>query len=332
MHKRDVMPLIKETWELRKKKNFREAELKLLEALELSPGNPLVEANLAEVYLMQGNLDEARKAALKALEKNPVQVHALTALGVTALEEGALAEAIENLQQALERAPNAYRAGRLARAYELNGEGEKALQILQQALEDHPGDRYLLKQYSGLKKKVQASAPPAGETLPGFSPEDETSLPYAEQMREKLRRLPPEKAAAQLQKTVRVGKRSQNPHLHSLLGDLWRQAERDGEAAAAYRSARELDPEDRYSLAHEAFCYRRLGRKMDAWPLLKQLLRQNPRDNAVKSAFLKDASELQRQAEAIELLEDILESRPHFRELYGAVKKLGKQIEGEERY
>lgn len=326
MSEKDYKRVIDQCWQLRREKKLREAELVLHEALaEYSAGSYeqiLLTANLADVLLHQGNLTEARRLALLVLQKEPVQLTALTVLGVAALEQKEAAEAVENLSKAYARGPNPYRAGRLARALVLDGRAEQALFVLQEALQKNPGDGYLLRQYSHLKEKAHPAPDREDELLAGLSREEEAFLPYAEQIKSKLQQLKPAEAAEQLQKIIKVGKRKENPHLHLLLGDLKRKAGLEADALDAYSKAWELDRENFLALAQLLYCYRRLGRKEEAWPLLKRLLEHKPGDQTAKASFVKDAAELGKIEEALNFFTELIARYPHRKELYGVLRKL----------
>ena len=325
MNKKDYKNAIDHSWQLRREKRLRDAELVLLEAMaEYPAGNyehRLLSANLADVLMHQGNFSEARKLAFEVLQKEPSQAVALTVLGLVALERKETSEAVENLNQAYTRAPNPYRAGRLARALELDGQEDKAHALLYAALQKYPGDSYLIRQYSHLKDKAPVKA--KGDVLPAELYRDEEAfLPYAERMKTQLQHLDPLEAARQLQKIIKVGKRKENPCLHLLLGDLLRKAGREADAAQAYHQARELDPENVLALSQLTYSRRRLGRKDEAWPLLKLLLEHRPADQTAKAALLKDAVELGKTEEAAVFLKELIYKYPHCKELYGLLHKL----------
>lgn len=332
---KDYKSVLRQSWQLRRDKRFPEAELVLHEALaDYSDGgfeHNLLKANLADVLLRQGNKAAARKLALEVLEKQPSQVTALMVLGLAALEEKVTAEAVENLAKVYRLAPSPYRAGRLARALELDGRVEQALAVLQEALQENPGDSYLRQQYGTLKEKAAVPAATSDPAAPGPAATDrpraaeaaeEDFLAYAAQMKEKLKGLEPAEAAAQLQKIIKVGRRKANPHLHLLLGDLRRKAGDEAGAAAAYAQAWELDPENLLALSQLLFSYRRLGRKEEAWPLLKRLLYHRPGDKTAKASLIRDALDLGKEEEAVLFFEELLQRYPHHKEFYGAIRKL----------
>ncbi|MFO7952290.1 MAG: tetratricopeptide repeat protein [Bacillota bacterium] len=332
MTSKDFKEIIDQSWQLRKEKQFREAELLLHEALaNYSPGSfehNNLKANLADVLQRQGDVEAARQTALEVLEKDPGQVIALTVLGLAALENKQAGEAVENLKKAYQVAPNSFRAGRLARALELDDNLQEAVAVLREALQKNPGDSYLLKQHNALQKKLEAKEPrsekepPTPENiLPGEIKEDDL-IPYAEQMRAKLEKLEPAEAASQLQKVIKVGKRKENPHLYLLLGDLLRKAGDENRAADAYLKARELDPENLLALSQLLYSYRRLDRKEEAWPLLKLLLYHRPDNKAAKSSLIRDAIDLDKARETARFFEELLQKYPQRKELYGAIRKL----------
>jgi len=336
----NLKKILDQSWQLRREKRFREAELLLHEALDEHPSDSFehnaLKANLADVLLRQGDNKGARETALEVLDKEPSQVTALTVLGMAALENKTAGEAVENLRKAYTLGPNPFRAGRLARALEMEGKTRDALSFLEEALQSYPDDGYLLKQYGALKKKAgsdqkaadQKQAAP-GELLPKDIKE-ENFLPYAEQMKEKLENLEPKEAVSQLQKIIKVGKRKENPHLHMLLGDLCRKAGDESAAAEAYWKARELDPENLHTLSQLLFTYRRLDRKEEAWPLLKLLLYHQPMHKSAKSSLLKDAVELDKEKETALFFEELIQKYPEHKEFYGAIRKLMKAAENKE--
>jgi tetratricopeptide (TPR) repeat protein len=326
MSERDYKGIIERSWKLRREKKLQEAELVLREALaEYSAGSyehTLFTASLADVLLHQGNVAEARRLSLAVLQKEPSQVTALTVLGVAALEQKEAAEAVENLSQAYARGSNPYRAGRLARALMLDGKAEQALALLQEALQKYPADSYLLRQYSHLKDQFTDAPSREDALLVDLSREEDAFLPYAEQMKSKLQHLEPAEAVQQLQKIIKVGKRKENPHLYLLLGDLTRKAGLEADAAEAYRRARELDPENLLALSQLLYCYRRMGRKDEAWPLLKLLLYYRPGDRTARASLVKDAAELGKTEEALNFFTELIAKYPYRKELYGVIRKL----------
>ncbi len=335
----DYKSVIDKCWQLRRAKHFAEAEMLLQENLEhITPGSfgyRVLRANLADVLLQRGDKKAAHETALQVLAEDPDQAVALTVVGMIALYKKQYDESVENLKRAFELVPSGYRAGRLARAYELAGDPEKALAVLRQTLEQNPRDGFLLRQYNKLEQKVAVELPTVkiqsqSERPTVDAPEEKDHFPYAEQMRAKLKGLDPSEAAAQLQKVIKVGERKLNPYLYMLLGDLHRDSRDEEGAVEAYRQAYELDFQNLQALSQYLFALRRTGRKQDAWHLLKELLSRRPDDVTAKSSLIKDAGDLNKEEEAALFFEELLEKYPDRKELFGAIRKLRKAIEQKE--
>lgn len=334
MVEKDYKAALDQCWQLRREKKFREAELLLNEALAEQPAtsfeHKILKANLADVILRQGNAKEAREMALEVLGEDSRQVAALTVLGMATLEMKKPDEAAENLQKAYDLSPNPFRAGRLARAYELSGSIDKALTTLKNALQQYPEDSYLLKQYISLQERASKDFKKSGSDMQQVLPDqvdEEDFLRYAEIMKAKLNNIDPAKATEQLQKVIKVGKRKNNPHLHLLLGDLLRKTGNEGGALEAYHQARELEPQNMLALSKLLYTYRRLGRTEEAWPLLKLLLYHRPADKTAKASLLKDAVELKKTKETALFFEELLEKYPQRKDFYGAIRKLKQAAE-----
>lgn len=329
--------IIERCWQLRKERRLAEAELLLHEELEKYASDSfayrLLKANLADLLLQRSDNAAARNTALEVLADDPDQVVALTVLGLVALNKKEYAEAVENLKKAYALFPGGYRAGRLARAYELNNEAEKAVDVLNDALLKNPRDGYLLRQLNSIREKTAEGEGTAGinkeQPLPSVSGVDEDEyFPYAEQMRVRLNKFLPAEAVEQLQKVLKIGGRKSNPYLWLLFGDLQRKAG-DAEAALeAYHEARTLDPQNPLALSHYVYALRRLRRLDEAWPLLKELLLSRPLDVTAKSSLLKDAGDLNREEEAALFFEELLQKYPERKEYYGAIRKLREASAG----
>jgi tetratricopeptide (TPR) repeat protein len=323
--------IIDRSWQLRKDKRLAEAELLLHENIEQHAAGSfayrILKANLADVQLQRGDQEAARETALQVLAEDPNQATALTVLGLIALDRKSYHEAVENLKKAYDLFPSGYRAGRLARAYELNGEADKAAAVLQDALLKDPRDGYLFRQRNNILKKISKTSGSADHaeiatSIPVTGVGGDDCFPYAEQMRNRLQNLAPATALGELQKVLKVGERKKNPFLQLLLGDLQRDAGDDEAAVEAYRQAQLLDPQNQLALSQYVFALRRLGRREEAWPLLKELLLRRPLDVTAKSSLLKDAGELNREEEAVIFFEELLDKYPERKEFFGAIRKL----------
>jgi tetratricopeptide (TPR) repeat protein len=121
--------------------------------------------SLGEALLRENKPAEAFQYLNRAVEAEPTSWRAHAVLADACLRQGLLDESIEHAERALELGHG--HAGIiqpvLARAFHLHGDEERAIDILQAYLRDHPADAAATKQLENL----QASVGPAGKPLPG---------------------------------------------------------------------------------------------------------------------------------------------------------------------
>ncbi len=125
--------------DLIRKKEFAEAEALLLEALEKDPMNALFESLLAETYLNTGKIDKALEANNRALAINPSDFFALQRKGDICALKKQYDEALEiftNLLSSPKATHHLYR--RIAKIYQLLKKPQKAIEIIQKAIEKSP--------------------------------------------------------------------------------------------------------------------------------------------------------------------------------------------------
>ncbi len=170
------------------------AQMHLTKALEMAPGNPLVNYLMGECWLRAGNINEATKRFENAISLDPKQPQALFALGRLRYQQGDMVKATEFLnqevvsepqswqahwllgaaflregdyQQAREQAESALRYGKekadpariiLAVALAKLGERDEALKILTDYLRKHPDDPHV-QQIRRIVDKLQQAQP-----------------------------------------------------------------------------------------------------------------------------------------------------------------------------
>jgi len=112
------------------------ASVHLQEALRLGVDNAELRRNLGLAMAQQGKLDDAVTHLLKAVELQPSYVPARVNLGAVLLSQGKAKEAAVHLSEALRLEPgNLNAAVNLAEAYAQTDEFDKALPLLEKALE-----------------------------------------------------------------------------------------------------------------------------------------------------------------------------------------------------
>ncbi len=120
---------------------YEQALSSLQDAIELSPDNPGLLANMAHVKASQGELDEAEENFRKALKADPDLEPAISGLGTILVHTGRANETIEFLQKFFEREsePSIGVMIAMSRAYVAEGNHSKAITLLEQAEKVAPG-------------------------------------------------------------------------------------------------------------------------------------------------------------------------------------------------
>gem|GEM_PF-334249 len=117
------------------------------ETLKISPGT--VQARVMKAAALQrlGRIDEARTMLNEVLEKNPKQVETLLELGILNLSQKKSKEAEDLFRRAFEADPNNLR-GLLgeSRAYLMEGQPDKSVQIIQEEANKHPNRLDLIRE------------------------------------------------------------------------------------------------------------------------------------------------------------------------------------------
>ncbi len=120
---------------------YEQALSSLQDAIELSPDNPGLLANMAHVLASQGNLDEAEENFRKALKADPDLEPAISGLGTILVHTGRANETIEFLRKIFERdsEPSIGIMIAMSRAYAAEGNHSKAVALIEQAEKIAPG-------------------------------------------------------------------------------------------------------------------------------------------------------------------------------------------------
>jgi tetratricopeptide (TPR) repeat protein len=120
---------------------YNQALAKLKEALEISPDNSELLANMAHVEASLGKLEDAEENFKKALEINPDLEPAISGLGTVLVMAGRSEDTIDFLQRYLDEGSKASTdiIIALSRAYASQDNHEKALALLERAEKVAPG-------------------------------------------------------------------------------------------------------------------------------------------------------------------------------------------------
>ncbi len=129
---------------------YDQALAALKEAIESDPENPELLANMAHVEASMGDLEAAEGHFKKALDMNPDLEPAISGLGTVMMMSGRTGDSIDFLQKYLEDGENTSVGAMVAlsRAYSLQGEHAKALELLKKAEKVAPEHPELVREFA----------------------------------------------------------------------------------------------------------------------------------------------------------------------------------------
>ena len=317
--------------ELRIRGRFREAEQELNEALEESPGSPLLRASLANLHLTQDRPVEARVIAETILLENPHYPQALYVLGQVYGREGRHEKALECFTRAAELDGGAYLTLRVAttlRKLERYGE---ALDTLDGILVREKDNARALKEKALILNRMErpGEALTLYERVQELDPEDS----FVRKEIYRLRGLGREDEAVirELKTVVGLSSRKDDAQLHGYLGKKLRDSGAVEEAAAEYHTAWTLAPRNVFFLKQEGFCHNKLGNRREAMESLEEAFLSDPDDFAVRSTLEKLYTSTGDSAGFAALVAKALERHPGNGKLMGILKRLEKEIDAKNR-
>jgi tetratricopeptide (TPR) repeat protein len=127
-------------------KSFERAE-------KLEPKNPILETEIAKLYIEKGNLDKAEEKLKFALNLNPWYIEGNFQLGRVYFNKGKVDEAISQFENVISLMPNHSNSlYSLGLCYEKKGEKEKALGYFRRVLDLNPGNPDVLQKIQELEK------------------------------------------------------------------------------------------------------------------------------------------------------------------------------------
>lgn len=313
--------------ELKRKGKYHQAEEELKDALNEEPFNPLLKSSLADVYMRQAKPLEARILAEEVLTSDPGHPQALVVLGEVFLKEKNMDQALECFRQAFRKEPRPYVTLRIARTLRNMGRYAEALEELDSVLVSERGNRLFLKEKALTLNRMERwdEALEIYEKLRVLDPQDRFVV--KEIFRLKGRSRSDEGVVKELSAVVRVPSRQDDAQLHGFLGQKLKHTGQVREAAAEYRTAAQLEPENPYFLKQEGFCHYRLKNYSQALICLEEAFRKDPTDYIVKGTLEKIYATLGRLDDFLALLEDVLQRHPHNVKLMGTIKKIKKRLD-----
>jgi len=312
--------------DLKKRGQYQEAGRELKEALEDAPDHFLLKASLADVYLRQDRSMEAKILVESILSFDPQYPQAQYILGEIHFKQNLFEQALQCFRQASQKDPRPYLILRVARTLSKMERHKEALEILDSALVRGRKNPGLLKEKALILVRTNRSdeALDIYEKLHELNQDD--SFVRKEIYRLKGKNRPDEKVIHELQTVVKLSSGKDDAQLHGFLGQKLKGAGKLEEAAAEFRVAQRLDPNNVFFLKQEGFCHYQRKDYEKAIQTLRDAFRRDPSDFIVKKTLEKIYTTLQNLEGFILLLEEILRDHPHNVKLMGTLKKIQKQV------
>ena len=136
-----------------RQRRFDQAQAELQAALRIEPRFVPAYVNLSDLYREQDRDSDGEKALRAGLRQVPDNAELHHALGLTLVRLKRLPDALEELRKAASLAPDSARFAYVyAVALYSGGKRDAAMQVLEQALKRHPGDRDILLALAGYSR------------------------------------------------------------------------------------------------------------------------------------------------------------------------------------
>jgi len=314
---------------LKKTGQYHEAEEELRNALQDAPDHPLLKASLAELYLRQDRLTEARMLSESILSLDPQYPQAKYLMGEISFKEDRLEEALQYFYQATQKNPSYYAFQRLARTLRKMKRYEEALDTVNSALVKYKNNLPLLKEKALVLSRMRHwdEALRIYQKAKELDPKDKFVVKEIYKLRGMDR--DDEKVIKELQMVLSLPSEKDNQQLHGLLGQKLKEAAKWKEAAVEFHTAWLLSSGDVFFLKQEGYCHYHLGNYEKATKYLGEAFKKKPNDYILKATLKKLYTTTGNLKLFAGLIEETLKDHPHNVKLMGALKGIKKQIHAE---
>ncbi|NOY81035.1 MAG: tetratricopeptide repeat protein [Kiritimatiellaeota bacterium] len=112
-----------------------------------------------------------------------------------------------------------------------------------------------------------------------------------------------------------------------IYASLCRRAGRDERAIEVYENTVADETDAPRLRRRQAFALAKNGRELEAVPIMEELLRQNPKDHYVHSAYTAACRRAGRLERALEFYQRLLAERPEQKNLYGWIRRVERTLE-----
>jgi tetratricopeptide (TPR) repeat protein len=213
-----------------------------------------------------------------------------------------------------------------ARALKEMKQFEEALHELEKVLVVQPASLPFLKEKAFILNRMKAfdRALEVFERIKEISPED--SFVRKEILRLRSRKRPETQVLKELKTIIAMDSKKDDAQMHGLLAQKLKGAGLFQEAAAEYRRASALDPNNLYFMKQHGFCLYREARYDEAIHCLEEAFHKDPSDAVVRKTLEKIYEVQGNMARYLTLLEEIYQQHPDRRPLLGTIRRIRKKL------
>jgi tetratricopeptide (TPR) repeat protein len=311
---------------LKESHRYSEAEEEIRSELEKNPEQSFLKASLADVYLRQGRLIEARILIDEVLARDPQHPEALSVLGDLFIKQRSPEKALECYRQAFARDPKPYLILKTARAFKEMKLFDDALQELQKVLVVKPKSLPFLKEKALILNRMKRfdQALETLERIKEMSPDD--AFVEKEILRLRSRKRPETQIVEELKAVIGMESKKDDAQLHGLLAQRLKGAGMVKEAAVEYKRASSLEPHNPYFLKQQGFCHYRQKEYDQAIHCLKEAFQKDPSDYVVRKTLEKSYEARDDIGAYLTLLEETLLQHPDQKSLLGTIRRIQKRL------
>lgn len=311
---------------LKESRRYSEAEEEIRRELQKSPEQSFLKASLADLYLRQGRLIEARILIDEVLGYDPLHPEALSVLGDLFIKERSPQRALDCYRQAFARDPKPYLILKTARALKEMRRFDDALQELEKVLVVKPKSVPFLKEKAFILNRMRMfdQALETLERIKEISPDD--AFVQKEILRLRSRKRPETQVVKELQAVVGMESKKDDAQLRGLLAQRLKGAGMVKEATVEYERASNLEPYNLYFLKQQGFCHYRQKEYEQAIDCLKEAFQKDPSDYVVRKTLEKSYEAREDMGAYLTLLEETLLQHPGQKSLLGTIRRIRTRL------
>jgi len=307
-------------------RRYSEAEEEIRLELQKNPEQSFLKTSLADLYLRQGRLIEARILVDEVLAQDPQHPEALSVLGDLFIKQSSPQKALDCYRQAFARDPKPYLVLKTARAFKEMKLFDDALQELEKVLVLEPKNLPFLKEKASILNRMKRfdQALETFERIKEMSPDD--TFVQKEILRLRSRRRPETQVVKELQAVIGMESKKDDAQLHGLLAQRLKGAGMVREAAVEYKRASNLEPRNPYFLKQQGFCHYRQKEYDEAIHCLKEAFQKDPSDYVVRKTLEKSYEARGDIGTYLTLLEETLLQHPDQKSLLGTIRRIRTKL------